>query len=94
MVDLRPSQRRTPNPVAVAWGESLKARRVLLRLPQDVLSEVTGIPQTTISKIENGRFTPSLDMLIKLAQGLGANPAELYQWPLLRDLPAMAEVAS
>lgn len=74
------------------WCAELKRRRELVDLKQEVLAEITGIPQQTISKIENGRYNPSLETLVKLAQGLGANPAELFQFPPLRDLPPLAPV--
>ena len=35
------------------------------------LSERTGITQADISRIENGTRNPSLDMLKRLAQGMG-----------------------
>ena len=40
-------------------------------LTQKQLSELTGITQADISRIENGTRNPSLDMLKRLAKGLG-----------------------
>ena len=40
-------------------------------LTQKELSERTGITQADISRIENGSRNPSLNMLKKLAKGLG-----------------------
>lgn len=40
-------------------------------LTQRELSERTGITQADISRIENGTRNPSLDMLKRLAKGLG-----------------------
>ena len=40
-------------------------------LTQKDLSLRTGIPQADISRIENGNRNPSLNMLKKLAKGLG-----------------------
>ncbi len=40
-------------------------------LTQKELSELTGITQTDISKIENGNANPSLATLKRLAKGLG-----------------------
>lgn len=42
-------------------GESLRILRELQGLTQAQLSEVCGIPQTTISSIENGRVNPGVD---------------------------------
>lgn len=86
MVDLQPNKHKPGSAVAQTWGRNIKARRDLLRWNQEFLSDRSGVPQQTISKIENGRFTPSLDMLLDLARGLGANPAELYHWPTLGEL--------
>lgn len=88
VVDLQPNK-RTAHPLHRSWGEQVRKRRELLKIQQEVLAEVTGIQQQTISKIENGHFNPNIDTWLKLAQGLGANPAELYQWPQLADLPAL-----
>jgi len=40
-------------------------------LTQKELSELTGITQADLSKIENGNANPSLNTLLKLAKGLG-----------------------
>lgn len=40
-------------------------------LTQKQLSELTGITQSDLSKIENGNANPSLNTLLKLANGLG-----------------------
>lgn len=39
-------------------------------MSQRQLSEKTGIPQANISKIENGNYIPSLQILKRLADGL------------------------
>lgn len=38
---------------------------------QKELSQLTGITQADLSKIENGNANPSLNTLLKLAKGLG-----------------------
>ncbi|WP_416386246.1 helix-turn-helix domain-containing protein [Anaerobutyricum soehngenii] len=40
-------------------------------MTQKDLSAITGITQADISRIENGTRNPSLNLLKKLAQGLG-----------------------
>ena len=40
-------------------------------LTQKQLSELTGITQADLSKIENGNANPSFNTLLKLAKGLG-----------------------
>ena len=41
-------------------------------ITQKQLSERTGIAQADISRIENGNANPSLQTLVRLAEGLGA----------------------
>jgi DNA-binding XRE family transcriptional regulator len=51
MGEFRPAKRR----VAISVGESVRIMRELQELSQNQLAALTGIPQTTISAIENGR---------------------------------------
>lgn len=51
-------------------GKELKDRREALKLSQDVLAEKMGVQRTTISKIENGVFSASLDQLEKFEKAL------------------------
>jgi transcriptional regulator with XRE-family HTH domain len=50
MKEFRPAKKR----VEVSVGESVRILRELQELSQSKLSELTGIPQATISAIENG----------------------------------------
>ena len=50
MKDFRVAKRR----VEVSVGESVRILRELQEFSQSQLSELTGIPQATISAIENG----------------------------------------
>ncbi len=45
--------------------------RIAQNLTQKELSSLTGITQADISRIENGTRNPSLNMIKKLASGLG-----------------------
>ena len=45
--------------------------RISQNMTQKELSEITGITQADISRIENGTRNPSLNMLYRLANGLG-----------------------
>ena len=49
---------------------ALIAARVSQNLTQKELSARTGIRQSNISRIENGKCSPNLETLIKLAKGL------------------------
>ena len=54
-----------------AIPERLRAYRESRNLTQKELSALTGITQADLSKIENGNANPSLNTLMKLANGLG-----------------------
>ena len=47
--------------------------RKLRKITQKELSDVTGIAQSDISKIENGSGNPTVKILQRLADGLGMN---------------------
>ena len=48
----------------------LMAKRDQKRLSQRELSKITGVPQKTISRIENGKDIPKLNTLLILASAL------------------------
>lgn len=58
--------------VAFLLAESLMKMRDKAGMTQKQLSEVTGIYQADISKIERGLANPSLSTLKRLAEGMGA----------------------
>lgn len=57
--------------IATALAESLVEARDRVGITQKRLSEVTGIYQADISKIERGLSNPSLSTLKRLAEGMG-----------------------
>ena len=54
-------------------GETIKKRRVFLRLSQEDLTEMSDISTNTIQKIEMGKANPSVQTLYKLLNILGMN---------------------
>jgi len=52
-------------------GIKAKEMRKQSAQTQKRLSEVTGLPQSTLSEIENGRFTGSLDIMERYLDVLG-----------------------
>ena len=54
-------------------GETIKKRRVFLRLSQEDLREMSAISTKTIQKIEMGKANPSVQTLYKLLNILGMN---------------------
>jgi len=61
----------------VTVGESVKIMREFQELSQNELAELTGIPQSTISAIENGRVQLGVERAKVLARALCCHPAVL-----------------
>ena len=55
----------------VEIGEKVRIERKTLSLTQQELSELTRINKTTISEIENGRFTGSFDIFERVLDAVG-----------------------
>lgn len=58
--------------------EKLKQLRVSKNITTYELSELTGIPQSTISKMENGKRKIEAESLQKLADALGVSVNEFF----------------
>jgi transcriptional regulator with XRE-family HTH domain len=63
--------------VDVTVGESVRILRELQELSQSDLARLTGIPQTTISAIENDRVNLGVERSRVLARALKCHPAVL-----------------
>jgi transcriptional regulator with XRE-family HTH domain len=73
MADFRPAKRR----LKVSVGESVRIIRELQGLSQNQLAERTGIPQATLSAIENDRVRLGVERAKVLARALKCHPAVL-----------------
>jgi transcriptional regulator with XRE-family HTH domain len=73
MKQFRPAKKR----IEVSVGESVRIVRKLQDLSQNQLAELTGIPQATISAIENGRVSLGVERAKVLAKALKCHPAVL-----------------
>lgn len=63
--------------IDVSVGESVKIIREMQELSQNELSRMTGIPQSTISTIENDRVQLGVERAKVLARALNCHPAVL-----------------
>lgn len=52
-------------------GKKVRIERKIIGLTQQELSELTRINKTTISEIENGRFTGSFDIFERVLDAVG-----------------------
>lgn len=73
MKPFRPAKKR----INVSVGESVRIIREFQELSQNRLAEITGIPQATISAIENDRVTLGVERAKILARALKCHPAVL-----------------
>ena len=69
--------RRAEKQIDVSVGESVRIVRELQELSQNDLSRLTGIPQSTISAIENNRVQLGVERAKVLARALMCHPAVL-----------------
>lgn len=63
-----PYQKLTPRYEVV---EQLKAARKAQDITQETLAVRVGTKKSNISRFESGRYNPSLDFLVKVAESLG-----------------------
>jgi len=73
MNEFRPAKKR----VEVSVGESVRVLRELQELSQNDLAGLTGIPQSTISAIENSRVRLGVERAKVLARALKCHPGVL-----------------
>lgn len=69
--------RKAQKTVDVSVGESVRILRELQELSQNALAELTGIPQSTLSAIENDRVSLGVERAKTLARALKCHPAVL-----------------
>ena len=73
MTDYRRAKKR----IDVTVGESVRIIRELQEMSQNELARVCGIPQSTISAIENNRINLGVERAKQLARALKCHPAVL-----------------
>ena len=86
MKTFRPARKR----IKVSVGESVRIIRELQGHSQNELAKLTGIPQATLSAIENDRVRLGVERAKVLARALQCHPAVLVfpGWEIARDSAA------
>jgi transcriptional regulator with XRE-family HTH domain len=86
MKTFRPARKR----IEVSVGESVRIIRELQGYSQNELAGLTGIPQATLSAIENDRVRLGVERAKILARALKCHPAVLVfpGWEVARDSAA------
>ena len=69
--------RKAKRDIDVSTGESVRIIRELQGFSQNQLSDVSGIPQSTISAIERDRINLGVERAKQLARALKCHPAVL-----------------
>ncbi len=69
--------RKATKTVDLTVGDSVRIVRELQELSQNQLARLTGIPQSTISSIENNRVNLGVERAKVLARALKCHPAVL-----------------
>ena len=64
--------------MAERLSNRIKERRGDLALTQAELAERVGVTRKTVNTVENGVFTPSAILAIKLAEALGLSVEQLF----------------
>lgn len=86
MSDYRKATKR----IDVSVGDSVRILRELQEMSQNELAKATGIPQSTISAIENDRVRLGVERAKVLARALRCHPAVLVfpGWDIEHDSAA------
>ena len=74
---VRKGYRKAQKTIDVSVGESVRIMREFQELSQNQLAELSGIPQSTISAIENDRVSLGIERAKSLARALRCHPAVL-----------------
>ena len=69
--------RKAKKTIEVSVGDSVRIIRELQELSQNQLAQLTSIPQSTISAIENSRVNLGIERAKVLARALNCHPAVL-----------------
>jgi transcriptional regulator with XRE-family HTH domain len=67
------------SPAAATLGARVRERRQALGLSQEALARESDVHWTFLGQVERGRRNISLHNLLKIAHGLGVDPAELVR---------------
>lgn len=59
-------------------SETVRQRRLAAKLTLKQLSTLSGLAASTLSKIEHGQISPTYGNILRLANGLGVDVAELF----------------
>ena len=85
---LAAGSRQSPTTIAASVGESVRIVRAFQQLSHNQLAELTGIPQATISAIENDRVRLGVERIFAPASRCHPGVLVFPGWELPRDATA------
>lgn len=59
------------------FGKRIKIERIKQEISQEKLAELSGLHRTTLGSIENGKTSPTLDSIARIANALNLTISEL-----------------
>ena len=59
------------------FGKRIKIERIKQEISQEELAELAGLHRTTLGSIENGKTSPTLDSIARIANALKLTISEL-----------------
>lgn len=62
-------------------GKRIRDLRMAMKLTQSQFAELVGLSEDSIGKVERGISVPTIDTLMKMAEGLKVTLAELLEEP-------------
>ncbi len=84
---------KTPKPAVAKPGTALRRLRHEHNWTLAEVSRMTGLPVSTLSKVENDKLSLSYDKLVRIAQGLDVDIARLFATDLAGPADARAPAA-
>lgn len=63
----------------VKFGRAVRALREKADYSQESFADAVGVHRTYMGTLERGRGNPSLDVIAKIARGLGISLAKLFE---------------
>lgn len=61
------------------FGKRIKIERIKKEVSQEKLAELSGLHRTTLGTIENGKTSPTLDSIAKIAKALNVSLSDLLK---------------
>ena len=65
--------------IRIKFGSRLKLLRKFRKMSQDAVSLASGVDRSYLSEIENGKVSPTIDIIDRIAEALDVAPKELLE---------------